>query len=101
MKGVRKIPYDITYMWNLNYDTNKHIYETENKHTDAENRLVVVTGREGLELGVSICKLLYTEQISKVLWYRTRNCIQYPVINHHGKEYEKEYIYIFSWRHTA
>ena len=24
----RQIPY-ITYMWNLNYDTNDHIYETE------------------------------------------------------------------------
>ena len=22
------------------------------------------------------------------------NYMQYPVINHHGKEYEKEYIYI-------
>ena len=25
----RDIPYDITYMWNLKYDTNEHIYETE------------------------------------------------------------------------
>ena len=25
----RKIPYDITYMWSLNYDTNEPIYETE------------------------------------------------------------------------
>ena len=25
----RQIPYDITYMWNLKYDTNEHIYETE------------------------------------------------------------------------
>ena len=25
----RQIPYDITYMWNLRYDTNEHIYETE------------------------------------------------------------------------
>ena len=25
----RKIPYDITYMWNLKYDTNELIYETE------------------------------------------------------------------------
>ena len=29
----RQIPYVITYMWNLNYDTNEHIYETE---TDAQ-----------------------------------------------------------------
>ena len=25
----RQIPYSITYMWNLKYDLNKHIYETE------------------------------------------------------------------------
>ena len=22
----RQIPYDIIYMWNLNYDTNEHVY---------------------------------------------------------------------------
>ena len=25
----RKIPYDITYIWNLKYDTNEPIYKTE------------------------------------------------------------------------
>ena len=25
----RQIPYDITYMWNLKYDTNEHAYETQ------------------------------------------------------------------------
>ena len=25
----RQIPYDIIYMWNLNYDTNELTYETE------------------------------------------------------------------------
>ena len=25
----RQWPYDITYMWNLKYDTNEHIYETK------------------------------------------------------------------------
>ena len=25
----KQISYDITYMWNLKYDTNEHIYETE------------------------------------------------------------------------
>ena len=25
----RQIPYDITYMWNLKYDTNEPIYETQ------------------------------------------------------------------------
>ena len=50
--GERQIPYDIT-LWNLKYDTNQHIYETE---TDSQT-----------------------------------SCIQYPVINHDGKEYEKIY----------
>ena len=46
------------------------------------------------EFGVSRCKLLYIEWINnKVLLYSTGNYIQYPVINHNGKEYEKEYIY--------
>ena len=28
-KSERQIPYDISYMWNLKYDTNELIYETE------------------------------------------------------------------------
>ena len=48
------------------------------------------------ECGISRCKLLYMEWINnKVLPYSTGNYSQYPVINHKGKEYEKEYIYIY------
>ena len=48
------------------------------------------------EFGIRRCKLLYIEWINnKVLLYSTGNYIQYPVINHNGKEYEKEYIYIY------
>ena len=43
----RQIPYDITYMWNLKYDTNEPIYKTE-RLTDVENSLVVAKG-EGME----------------------------------------------------
>ena len=32
----------------------------------------------------------------KVLRYSTGNYIQYPVINCNGKEYEKEYIYMYN-----
>ena len=47
------------------------------------------------EFEISRCKLVYTEQInSKVLLFNTGNYIQYLVINHNGKEYEKECIYI-------
>ena len=52
------------------------------------------------ESGVSRCKLLYLEWINnKVLLYSTGNYIQYPVINHNGKEYKNEcmYIYIYTY----
>ena len=84
-------------MWNLKYDTKELIYET-NRQTDIENKFVVPKGEgsEGgmdWEFGISRCKLLYIEWINnKVLLYSTRNYIQYPVINHNRKEYEKEYI---------
>ena len=32
---------------------------------------------------------------NKVLLYSTRNYIQYPVINHNGKEYKKECICVY------
>ena len=41
------------------------------------------------ELGINRYKLLYREQINKVLLCSTGNCIQYPVINADGKEYER------------
>ena len=52
------------------------------------------------EFGSSVGKLLYIELINnKVLWYSTGNYIQYPVINHNGKEYERMYmyVYIYNW----
>ena len=33
--------YPIRYMWDLKYDINELIYETETDSTDTENRLVV------------------------------------------------------------
>ena len=48
------------------------------------------------EFGINGCKLLYKGWINnKVLLYKTGNYIQYPEINHSGKEYEKEHIYIY------
>ena len=29
LERERQIPYDITYMWKLKYNTNEHIYETK------------------------------------------------------------------------
>ena len=49
------------------------------------------------EFGISRCKLVYREWInSKVLLHSTGNYIQYPVISHNGKEYEKECIYMYN-----
>ena len=50
-------------------------------------------GGEGMgwEFGVNRCKLLRIGWINgQVLLYSTGNSVQYPVINHNGKEYEKE-----------
>ena len=60
--------------------------------TDMENRLVVAKGERGgggkdWEFGISRCKLVCIGWINnKVLLYSTGNYIQYPVINHNGKE---------------
>ena len=81
-------------MWNLKYDTNELIYKI-NRLTDIENGLVVAKGKGdggGLdwEFGISRCKLLCIEWINnQILLYSTENYIQYPVINHNGKEFLK------------
>ena len=70
---------------------------------DVENRFVIIKGErseggKNWKFEVSRCKLLFSYIgwiNNKFLLYTTGNCIQYPVINHNGKEYEKEYIYIY------
>ena len=42
----RQTPYDITYMCNLNYDTNELIYKTEIDSQDIENKLMVTKGEK-------------------------------------------------------
>lgn len=64
--------------------------------TDIDVRLVEEAGA-GMDRkrGVSRCKPLHTEQKNnKVLLYSTGKYIQYPVVNHNGKENEKINIYI-------
>ena len=46
------------------------------------------------EFRVSRYKLLYIEWINKILLCSIANYIQYPGINHNGKEYKKECTYI-------
>ena len=54
-----------------------------------------VGGGVDWEFGISRCKLVYIGWINKVLLYSTGNYIQYPVINHNGKEYFKKRMYIY------
>ena len=52
-------------------------------------------GEKVWEFGISRYKPLYMGWISnKILPNSTGNYIQYPMINHNGKEYEKIFLYI-------
>ena len=53
-------------------------------------------GRVDWESGVSRCKLVYSGWINKVLLYNTGHYSHYLVINHNGKEYEKECMYMYN-----
>ena len=88
-----QIPYDITCMWNLKYDTNEPIKQ---KHGHRGQTGGCQGGGMEWEVGVSRCKLSYIERIhNKVLLYSTESYIQHSMINHDGKEYKKRtYIYI-------
>ena len=58
-----------------------------------KEQTVELSFKEGVSLDVSF---LYIEWINnKALLYSPGNYIQYPVINYNGKEYEKEYIYVY------
>ena len=80
-------------MQNLKYDINEVNYKTE---TDSKTQRIDIwlprgQGVRGMdwEFGVSRYKLLYIEWMNDtVLWYSTRNYIQYPGISHDGKEYK-------------
>ena len=55
------------------------------------------SGVDGWEVGISRGKLLYLGWINnKILLYSTQNYIQSLRINHIGKEYKKECIYVYS-----
>ena len=72
-------------MWNLKYNTNEPIYDTETELW-IENRLAVPEG-EGFggvteqKVGVSIYKLLYTEWTNKVLLCSIEDSTQCSVIS--------------------
>ena len=68
-------------MWNLKYDRNEHIHETETDSLTQRTDLWLPSGRWGgrgmeWEFGVSRCNLLYIEWINnKGLLYSTGNYI--------------------------
>ena len=45
----KDIPYDITYMWNLKYDTNESIYKTETDSQTWRSDLWLPRGEKGKE----------------------------------------------------
>ena len=87
----RQKTYCTTHVWNLKYDINELIHETETDSQIQRTDLWLPRGKEGgvdWEFGISRCKLLYVEWINnKVPLYSTGHYIQYPVINHNEKEY--------------
>ena len=92
-------------MWNLK-KVQMNFLQNRNKVTDVENKLMVakeegVGGGMEWEDGVSRCELLYMECINnKVLLFSIGNHSQYLMINHNGKEYKKECIYIYMCVYT-
>ena len=92
----RQIPYGITYICDLKYDTNEHNCKTNINSQIQRTDLWLPrggTGEKDWEFGINRSKLLYTGRINNnVLLYSTENYIQNLVANHNGKEYEKEYI---------
>ena len=92
------MPYVITYMWNLKYDTNSSAKQKQTHTQITKLWLPRRTGDGGVmyqKFGISRCKLLYIGWINnKVLLYNIENHIQYPVINQNGKKYEKECVYV-------
>ena len=80
---------------NLTAIQNRNRHREQTNIIDLANRLVVAKGKRAgeqieWEIGVSRCKLLYLEWINnKVLLYSTENYIQYPMIDHNGREYKK------------
>ena len=72
----RQIPYDITYMWNLKYDTKCRLTNTENRLWLPRGKGQEGSGMDG-DYEASRCKLLHLEWMSNEdLLHSTWNYIQ-------------------------
>ena len=89
----RQIPSDITYMWNLKYDT-VELFMKQKKTQTQKIRFWLPKGREvsggtNYEFRISRYKLLYMKQMKTKFDCCTGNYAQYPIINCNGNEYKK------------
>ena len=68
----------------IQHMTHMNLSMSQKQNRGLDNRLVVAKGErfgEGMEFGVSRCKLLYIEWINnKAPLYSTENYVQYPMI---------------------
>ena len=91
-------------MQNLKKDTNELIYKTEVDPQTQKINLWLPKGKGGeinQEFEINIYTVLYIKQINnKGLLYYTGNYTQYFVITDNGKEYEKEWIYIYMYMYN-
>ena len=79
-----------------------HMIQKQPAHQPGPSQSLVLLWAP-LKTSIILCKLLCIRWIdNKVLLYSTGKCIQHPVINHNGKEYEKEkntHIHMCTCRH--
>ena len=97
----RQVPHGIAYMWNLKYDPQELICETE---IDAQTQKTDLwLGQGGVErpgegwsgsLGSVDASYHYRMDGQQGPIVSSGNCIQYPIINYNGKEHRKK-IYIY------
>ena len=74
----------------------KNHLQNRNRFIDTENRLGVAKGERGGS--VSRCKLLHLECVrGEVLLHSTGNSIQFLGIEHDGRLYKKNNVYIYMW----
>ena len=83
-------------MWNLKYDTNEDICETDSQTQSTD--IWLPKGERGAggkdwEVGIGRYNLVYMQD-GYTTMCNTGNYVQYPVINHNEKEYEEEYVFI-------
>lgn len=92
-------PHDIAYLWNLNCDSKEPVWNAE-RRTDPEDRLAAAQGRgvgrrmEWGSRGQRVCAVTCRRENQPRPMDGTENYIQYPVMNHSGKEHKTECVYL-------